>query len=458
MATLRNSFKAKTRLVSNVKQRFALPSCTTRISHVRDGNGSALISDIGSIRQTSSVDDTSHEDEATPLCQSAVTNRSLFFHGPIQPSRRFIMSGSNRCYHNSAIRQQSSNQTSNASRDTRMAGRRRFYKVVDITPLAAPWEHFEKENQKDNTDTVDNDDDDMVDNPISAGVDGTNSATNVNLIKPTQAILRQALNPHPMQSEEDSCCWYGITLDGRTIRTPLGTPLAVPSATLALAIASEWDAQIKTISPAQMPLMTLVCTTLDQLILPSVRVKWEEELMAYLRNDTTCFQSDATEDRLLSRRQSNAWGNMLQFVESDFGLGHAPAVATGAGEGLIMSRKRKNKAFAGLPHPEALLEKAQTFLESCTAWELAVMQMVTVEAKSFLVGMTMVKNVTQRDGSNPFLSETNKAVVASRVEEEFQIENWGLVEGGHDYDRLNCSINIHAASFLLQNIVSSSSK
>jgi len=42
--------------------------------------------------------------------------------------------------------------------------------------------------------------------------------------------------------------------------------------------------------------------------------------------------------------------------------------------------------------------------------------------------------------------------MASRVEEEFQIENWGLVEGGHDYDRLNCSIQIHAATCLLESI------
>ena len=34
------------------------------------------------------------------------------------------------------------------------------------------------------------------------------------------------------------------------------------------------------------------------------------------------------------------------------------------------------------------------------------------------------------------------AVNAARVEEEFNIECWGLVEGGHDYDRLNCSVQM----------------
>lgn len=31
---------------------------------------------------------------------------------------------------------------------------------------------------------------------------------------------------------------------------------------------------------------------------------------------------------------------------------------------------------------------------------------------------------------------------ASRIEEEFQVEIWGVVEGGHDMDRLNNSVNL----------------
>ena len=83
--------------------------------------------------------------------------------------------------------------------------------------------------------------------------------------------------------------------------------------------------------------------------------------MVYLKNDTTCFQSDATEDRLLARRQSNVWKGILEWVESEEGLWYKPAVAVEAGEGLIMSRKCKNKAMAGLQHSEALLKKLVCF-------------------------------------------------------------------------------------------------
>ena len=35
-----------------------------------------------------------------------------------------------------------------------------------------------------------------------------------------------------------------------------------------------------------------------------------------------------------------------------------------------------------------------------------------------------------------------EAKVCCRLEEEFQVEIWGLVEGGHDMDRLNASVNL----------------
>jgi len=214
-----------------------------------------------------------------------------------------------------------------------------------------------------------------------------------------------------------------------------------------------------------MPLMTLVCTAIDQLTIPSVRSSTIEKLMAYLKNDTTCYWADPTEDRVLYRRQSRSWDELHKWVEGDNGsdsdrysesdnggLNCRPAKAVGAGEGLIMSRRRKEKnKSAGLPHDEKLLLQAREFLKGCDGWTLAAMQNITMEAKSFLVGMAVVRGVQGRYG--PFASDTDKAVVASRVEEEFQIENWGLVEGGHDYDRLNCSIQIHAATVLMESIV-----
>lgn len=333
-------------------------------------------------------------------------------------------------------------------RDNRMAGRKRFYNIVDIIPSSAPWESFTGEE---------------VDSPISAGVDGTQSASNVSLEKPSKVFMKEYLNPKLKNKGvidgNDDVPWYGITLDGRAIKTPMGTSLSVPSLPLALAIASEWDDQSLYLKPVQMPIMTQVCTAIDQLSIPAVRERTISELMRYLRNDTTCYYADAIEDRVLYKRQSKAWEGIHAWAECQInGIGGKLAKAEGAGEGLIMSRARESKA-AGLPHSDEILVNAERFLQGCNSWSLAAMQAVTTEAKSFLVGSACVHaaldNTTTTALStngklNPFKKETKKAVKASRVEEEFQIETWGLVEGGHDYDRLNCSIQIHAAMTVLQ--------
>jgi Chaperone required for the assembly of the mitochondrial F1-ATPase len=209
-------------------------------------------------------------------------------------------------FHNSSKNHENAR---NLARDTRMAGRRRFFKTVDVSPVSPPWETI-----KDSTELQ------LLDNPISAGVDGSNSATNISLEKPTRSTMKQYLSSPALPSSTEQ--WYGVTLDGRLLKTPLGTTLSVPSLPLALAIASEWDDQGTSIKPAQMPLMTLVCTTLDQLTIPAVRERTVEDLLRYLRNDTTCYWADATEDRVLHRKQQKHWEDLHNWIDCELmGLG-----------------------------------------------------------------------------------------------------------------------------------------
>ena len=334
-------------------------------------------------------------------------------------------------------------------RDTRLAGRRRFYKAVGIDAASPPWETMgKKEDDSAATATATS-----VDSPISAGVDGTQSATGITTDVATSDSLRAILDPNNSDGGNDTE-WFNVTLDGRTLRTPLGHPLTVPSSALAMAIATEWDAQDPTIIPAQMPLTTMVCTAIDQI---SAQPQfYRDNILRYLKNDTTCYLTDPQEDRVLYRKQMKAWEELHKWAQEHIGKGrHAPARAVGNDEGLIMSRARKSKPGAGLPHPDVLVEEAEAWVNSLDAWRLIAMQAVTVEAKSFLVGMAVVRGcdldhrIDEAISSPPYVEAGAEAVEASRVEEEFNIEQWGLVEGGHDYDRLNCSINIHSATFLV---------
>lgn len=347
----------------------------------------------------------------------------------------------------SSAQPQSSSAQAPPPRDTRLAGRRRFYKAVGIGAASPPWETMgKKEDDSAATATT-------VDSPISAGVDGTQSATGITTDVASSKSLRAILDPNNSDGGSDTE-WFNVTLDGRTLRTPLGHPLTVPSSALAMAIATEWDAQDPTIIPAQMPLTTMICTAIDQI---SAQPQfYRDNILRYLKNDTTCYLTDPQEDRVLYRKQMKAWEELHKWAQEHIGKGkHAPARAVGNDEGLIMSRARKSKPGAGLPHPDVLVEEAEAWVNSLDAWRLIAMQAVTVEAKSFLVGMAVVRGcdldhrIDEAISSPPYVEAGTEAVEASRVEEEFNIEQWGLVEGGHDYDRLNCSINIHSATFLV---------
>lgn len=164
------------------------------------------------------------------------------------------------------------------SRDTRIAGRLRFYKQVGVTDVSAPWKEEKDKAKNDNT----------IASPISAGVDGSDSASGVNHLRDLgSSQLEYMLQPRRPGSADPPGTpseWFGVTLDGKTLKTPMGQTLAVPSQSLAFAIASEWDAQEKYLQPVSMPLMTLACTALDQVAqTPHV---YRQQCLSFLPTDT----------------------------------------------------------------------------------------------------------------------------------------------------------------------------
>lgn len=157
-----------------------------------------------------------------------------------------------------------------------------------------------------------------------------------------------------------------------------------------------------------------------------------------------------------------------------------PAFAIGEGEAISLSRRGSSSSSSGLPHPPILLNKATKWVHSLDAWMLSALYSACAESKSFFIGAALIheamngiaggggrgaddesgttatSTATKEEGgmkrNGAIIRDGKWAVEAARVEEEFNIECWGLVEGGHDYDRLNCSIQMHAASFLARTV------
>lgn len=307
--------------------------------------------------------------------------------------------------------------------------RRRFYVHVDVVSCPPVWQGGNKKNDKSEN---------WQDSPISAGIDNTDSASGVvrSGNKQQQSQMLKLRVPGSVETIEKEVRWFTVRLDGRPLKTPLGHPLAVPSETLAYALAAEWNCQVvDVINPTQMPLMTLVATSIDQT--SQATDTYRANILRYLLTDTVCYWADPIEERSIHRRQQSAWKGLHSWVEQWCG-GYAPGVAMGHAESMLMAKQKQ------LPHPPQLKEACHDLVHSLDAWHLTVLHAMTIETKSMLLALSLLLG-KEKDGS---ITDVAAAMEAARVEEEFNISNWGLVEGQHDYDRLNASIQLHAATLL----------
>jgi chaperone required for assembly of F1-ATPase len=106
---------------------------------------------------------------------------------------------------------------------------------------------------------------------------------------------------------------FGVLLDGRPVRLPGGTPLAVPSSLLAEAIAEEWSRAGGTkggeMSFADVPLTRLAGTAQERIAPdPDATVA---ALAKYAETDLLCYRAD---DPRLAAEQAEAWEPLLDWA------------------------------------------------------------------------------------------------------------------------------------------------
>ena len=109
---------------------------------------------------------------------------------------------------------------------------------------------------------------------------------------------------------------YGVALDGRQVRTPAGRPLALPSRTLAAAVAGEWAAQGETVQPRTMAMMTLSATALDRVAPRAGEVA--DGIARHGETDLLCYRDAAGGE--LARRQNAAWQPVLDWLAAAHGV------------------------------------------------------------------------------------------------------------------------------------------
>ncbi|XP_054282877.1 ATP synthase mitochondrial F1 complex assembly factor 2-like [Macrosteles quadrilineatus] len=208
---------------------------------------------------------------------------------------------------------------------------------------------------------------------------------------------------------------FEITLDQRKLKTPKGAILKVDNEALALAIATEWDSQKEEIQRSNMHLTALCSTVIDN---PNNLTKFDivQGILSYLETDTILFHSK--EDENLYSIQQNEWQPHIDWFCQRFGVTIAATHNIGPPQvsddiKAQIQRHLMSYNFAAI----------HGFLFAIEALKSAILTHACVERRI----------------------SVEKAVLLTRLEEEFQCGHWGRVEWAHDLSQLDLQSRVAAA-------------
>ena len=193
---------------------------------------------------------------------------------------------------------------------------------------------------------------------------------------------------------------FAILLDGRPVRTPRQSPLALPTRAAADLVADEWRAQDTHIDPSTMPVTRLVNAAIDGVAGEIDAVA--ADIAKYAGSDLLCYR--AAEPVALVAAQSAVWDPVLAFMRETFDARFA------IGEGVM---------FVAQP-PEAVDAIARAVAEIAhganAALRIAALHLVTTLTGSALLALALYHGALTCEA----------AWDAAHVDEDEQMRVWGL--------------------------------
>lgn len=209
---------------------------------------------------------------------------------------------------------------------------------------------------------------------------------------------------------------FTVRLDGRQVRTPAKAALILPTQAMADAIAQEWDAQEEVVDPRTMPVTRGANAAIDKL--RSQRAEVVELLAEYGDSDLLCYRAAGPDG--LVRRQAAAWDPMLDWAAETLGA------RLFVGEGVMHVDQ----------NPVALARLAAA-LADFDDFALAAAHDLIGLSGSLVLALAVTRDaITVED-----------AWAASRIDEHWQIEQWGADETAAAAEKAKKAAFLDAAQF-----------
>jgi chaperone required for assembly of F1-ATPase len=190
---------------------------------------------------------------------------------------------------------------------------------------------------------------------------------------------------------------FAVSLDARRVLTPGKQPLTLPTRSMAEAVAAEWAAQEGEIQPLTMPVTRAANSAIER-----VRPQKSEVvamLSAYGETDLTCHRADGPAG--LVARQAQAWDPILDWAATAHGARLIPTV------GILPTDQPQDSLVALSAHVATFDEFRLTALHD----------LVTLSG-SLLLGLATAERHL----------DPETAWSLSRIDEDWQIEQWGRDE------------------------------
>jgi chaperone required for assembly of F1-ATPase len=193
---------------------------------------------------------------------------------------------------------------------------------------------------------------------------------------------------------EQAADGWTIKLDGRPVKTPGRAALAVPTQTLADAIAGEWRSVEGKIDPRAMPLTGLANAAIDR-IAPD-RQAFADTLARYAEADLACYRAEGP--RALVERQEQQWDKLLGWA-----------------------RRRYDVDFvttSGLMHvaqPAATIERLSHAVAALDPFRLAGLSPLVTVGGSLVGALAVLEKALAPE----------EAWDAVSIDERWQLEQWG---------------------------------
>ncbi len=209
---------------------------------------------------------------------------------------------------------------------------------------------------------------------------------------------------------------FVIRLDDRPVRTPAKRSLTVPTDAIATRIAAEWDAQTEKVDPTGMPWTRSANAAIDKVALQSAEVK--THLGGYADTDLLLYRAEGPEG--LVARQRQGWDPVLDWIENRFSV----RLALAAG---VMP----------VAQDAALLARLTSVMDEMTAFQLTGFYDMVTLTGSFSLALAGSEELETPD----FLWSL------SRIDEDWQIEQWGEDEEASQSAELKKTSFLHATDF-----------